>query len=67
MIPDTYDTWRHCIEFHCGLALDPPFVRERIAELEDLEHFRTRQFVALYGEPHRERVLGWFRQALASA
>lgn len=67
MIPETYEAWRRCIEIDCGLRLEPPFIHERIAELENPDHFRTRQFVGLYGEPHRLRVLGWFRQTLPAA
>jgi hypothetical protein len=63
MIPRTYEEWRHCIEVDCGLQLNQAFLAERLAELTEAEHERTRQFVRLYGEPHRLRVIGWFEQA----
>lgn len=63
MIPRTYDEWRHCIEVDCGLQLTPAFIAERIAELANTEHERTRQYVRLYGEAHRQRVIEWFEQA----
>jgi hypothetical protein len=63
MIPRTYEEWRHCIEVDCGLQLNQSFIAERLAELTEAEHERTRQFVRLYGEPHRLRVIGWFEQA----
>lgn len=63
MIPRTYEEWRHCIEVDCGLQLNQAFIAERLAELTEAEHERTRQFVRLYGEPHRLRVIGWFEQA----
>lgn len=63
MIPQTYDEWRHCIEVDCGLRLTPGFIAERIAELSDADHERTRQYVRLYGEAHRQRVLEWFERA----
>ena len=67
VIPQTYQQWRHCIEVECGLALTGEFIDARIQELARLDHFRTQQFVRLYGESHRARVLDWFRQAGAEA
>jgi len=63
MIPQTYTDWRRCIEVDCGLALTPQFITERINELADPGRERTAQFIRLYGDAHRQRVLGWFRQA----
>jgi hypothetical protein len=63
MIPKTFEEWRHCIEIDCGLKLTPEFIAERIAELSDVNHERTRQYVRLYGEAHRQRVLEWFERA----
>lgn len=67
MIPQTYDQWRRCIEIDCGIPLAPAFIDERLEELAKPSDFRTRQFIRLYGEPHRERVIGWFRQAKGGA
>jgi hypothetical protein len=63
MIPTTYDAWRHCIEIDCQQPLTADFIASRIAELRDAAHERTAQFVRLYGESHRLRVLGWFERA----
>lgn len=63
MIPQTYADWRRCIEVDCGLTLTPQFIAERIDELSDPSRERTAQFVRVYGDAHRQRVLGWFQQA----
>jgi len=66
MIPQSYDQWRRCIEVDCGIPLTPDFIRARLAELVEPSDFRTVQFVRLYGEAHRQRVITWFQQALPS-
>lgn len=58
-----YEDWRHCIEVACGIEITPAFVNERIAELSDADHSKTRRFVETWGEAHRARVLNWFEQA----
>lgn len=63
MIPETYEQWRHCIEVDCGIPLTRSFIDERLQELATPSDFRTQQFIRLYGGAHRDRVLGWFRQA----
>lgn len=63
IVPDSYAAWRHCIEVDCGLRLDADYIRQRIAALEDVRDFHTQQFVRRWGEPHRQRIVGWFRQA----
>lgn len=63
IIPETFAEWRHCIEVECGIALDSGFIRERVAALENAGGDEARRFAALYGDAHRERVAGWFRQA----
>lgn len=63
IVPNHYAAWRHCIEVECGLPLEAGYIRQRIAALENLEDFHTRQFVQRWGEDHRRRVVGWFRQA----
>lgn len=63
MIPTTYADWRCCIEVDCGLDLTPAFIAGRLAELRDAGHERTAQFVRLYGDAHRQRVIGWFEHA----
>lgn len=63
VIPETYDQWRQCIEVDCGIPLSPAFIDERLKELATPSDFRTQQFLHLYGEAHRDRVIRWFRQA----
>ncbi len=65
MIPTTYADWRRCIEVDCQQALTSSFIAARIEELADANHFRTQQFVALYGPQHHARVVAWFQQARA--
>ncbi len=65
MIPASYADWRRCIEVDCQIQLTPAFVAARIDELNDATHFRTQQFVALYGPGYREQVLAWFQRARA--
>jgi len=62
-VPQTYSAWRHCIEVGCGLQLTPAFIAARLAELSNVDHERTRRFVRLDGEAHRQRVLEWFERA----
>ena len=59
----SYAEWRECIEIHCGIPLTPEFIRERLAELGDGEHPRTRDFERLYGAQHLQRTVQWFQQA----
>lgn len=62
-IPHNFDTWHYCITVECGLELTTTFIQQRIADLENLNDFRTQQFISCYGETHRKNVLGWFKQA----
>ena len=59
----TYEDWRECIEVHCGIPLVESFIAERLAELQDRSHPKTREFERLYGEEHLMRTIGWFEQA----
>jgi hypothetical protein len=65
MIPDSYEQWRHCIEVDCAIGLTPLFIAERLRELRDPAHERTRQFARLYGVDHLQRVVAWFERAAA--
>ncbi len=67
LFPGDYTSWRYCIEVKCGLALTPEFLQARIAILGDPRHEESQRFASLYGEPYREQVLAWFRQAAAEA
>lgn len=63
-IPQTFDAWQHCIVHECGIPLTPHFIRERLAVLGDPGNAETQRFVRLYGNAHRQKVLGWFAAAL---
>ena len=66
IIPHNYETWHHCITVDCKIKLTPEFIQERITSLQDDKDFRTEQFIKLYGDQHRQAVLGWFHQAQQS-
>lgn len=63
MALNTYEDWRECIEVHCGIPLTPGFVDERLTELQDRGHPKTKEFERLYGEKHLERTISWFERA----
>ena len=63
MALNTYEDWRECIEVHCGIPLTRDFISERLAELQDRGHPKTKEFERLYGENHLKRTIGWFEQA----
>ncbi len=67
LIPQNYEDWHHCITVECGLPLTPAFIDERITSMQDLNDFRTKQFVQLYGSQYRQQVLAWFHQAKQKA
>lgn len=62
---ESYAAWEHCITVECGIPLTPDYVAKRIAALSDPKDKVTARFVQLYGDPYREQVLGWFKQAQA--
>ena len=63
VIPRSYEQWRNCIEVRCKIPLTPAYVHERLVELQDDRHARTREFARLYGADHLERTIVWFRRA----
>ena len=63
VIPRSYEQWRTCIEIRCKIRLTPTFIQERLAELQDDKHAKTREFARLYGADHLERTIAWFRHA----
>ncbi len=63
VIPTSYDQWRHCIEVRCNIRLTPKYIDERLSELQNSDHAKTREFAKLYGADHLERTITWFRQA----
>ncbi len=65
VIPLSHKQWRNCIEGRCKIRLTPTYIRERLAELQDDKHARTREFARLYGGDHLQRTIAWFRRAVA--
>ena len=63
VIPSSYKQWRNCIEVRCKIRLTPAFIRERLAELQDNTHAKTREFARLYGADHLQQTITWFRRA----
>ena len=59
----TYEDWKHCITVLCRIPLTSAYVEERIAALRNPADYGTQKFLATWGEPHLERVIGWFEQA----
>jgi hypothetical protein len=66
-IPTSYASWRHCIEQKCQLALTPDYIATRLAALRDARDTHTREFLRVYGDPHRRTVIGWFERAQSEA
>lgn len=66
LIPESYESWRYCIEVKCGIALTAGYVRERLRMLSDPGHEEARRFARTYGTDHLQRVVGWFEQAAAA-
>ncbi|MEM0945960.1 MAG: hypothetical protein AAGK37_01030 [Pseudomonadota bacterium] len=62
-IPDTYESWKHCITVKCGIPLTPGYVQERIATLTNESDFQTQRFIERWGAAHHARTLAWFKQA----
>ncbi len=61
--PTSYEQWRHCIEVRCRIRLTPGYVGERLAELQDDKHVKTREFARIYGADHLQRTIAWFSRA----
>ena len=59
----TYDDWKHCITVLCAIPLTPAYVEKRLTALRDPADYGTQRFIATWGEPHLQRVIGWFEQA----
>ena len=59
----SYEDWKHCITQLCGIPLTGPYIKERLAALRDPADTATQKFVAMWGEEHRLRVIGWFEHA----
>lgn len=62
MIPSDFDAWQRCITVDCKIALDKPFVTERLKQLERRQNPETKKFIACYGEAHYQNIINWFKQ-----
>ncbi|MEM8734035.1 MAG: hypothetical protein AAGG44_07430, partial [Planctomycetota bacterium] len=60
-IPASYNQWRHFIEVTCRIKLTKSFLDDRLAELQNGDHSKTKEFARLYGADHLERTVSWFR------
>ncbi len=67
MLLQSYEEWRYCIEVKCGVPLTQTFVRSRIEELNDAENKHTKEFVKLYGEPYKNKILEWLNQSMQTS
>lgn len=63
LIPNTYEQWRDLIEIRCGIQLTPTYISERLTELQDDKHVRTKEFAKRYGADQLQRTITWFRRA----
>lgn len=63
-IPDSYEQWRDYIEVRGRIRLAPTYIRQRLIELQDDTHAKTREFARLYGDGHLRRTITWFQRAL---
>ena len=59
----SYEDWKHCITQVCGIPLTGPYIEQRLIALRDPANLTTQKFVAMWGDQHRLRVIGWFEQA----
>ena len=62
---ESYDDWKHCITVTCDIPLTPGYIETRLRELRDTKAHHTERFIAVWGEAHRRKVIGWFEQAQA--
>ena len=62
-IPENYEQWRHCIEVRCNLSLTAAYIEERLIELKDSKHPKTRKYRELYGAEQLQNTIEWFRRA----
>ncbi|MEL6109909.1 MAG: hypothetical protein AAFU85_28190 [Planctomycetota bacterium] len=63
MIPTSYEQWRHWIEVRGRIRLTSSYISERLAELEDESHTRTKDFARVYGTSYLQSTIEWFRRA----
>ena len=63
----SYEDWKHCTTQLCGVPLTGPYVEQRPNALRDPADHMTQRIIAMRGEQHRLRVIGWFEQAQQGA
>ena len=63
VFPTTYEQWRHCVEVLGRIRLTPSYISQRLAEIQNDKHAKTREFAELYGTEHLQRTIAWFRRA----
>jgi hypothetical protein len=63
ILPDSFESWKHCITITCGITLTTAYVETRISILKDTHEKSTKRFIALYGADHYHNVLNWFEQS----
>lgn len=59
----TYEEWHDFIEIRCKIELTPAYIGERLIELQDHGHSKTKEFVKLYGTDHLQQIISYFYQA----
>lgn len=65
-IPQTFESWKHCITVNCSIRLTTEFIDQRIFELKGPKNEHTIQFERLYGKAYLKNILAWFEQARIS-
>lgn len=63
VIPTSYGQWRQFIEAKCGIKLTRSYAEQRLQELQNDTHPKTKEFARLYGNDQLERTVSWFRRA----
>ena len=64
IFPRYYDAWKVCITQKCNISLTKEYVVKRIDDLSDVNSTSTKLFTEKYGAHWRDRILGYFKQAL---
>ena len=67
IIPTSYEQWRECIEVRCQIPLTAPYIDERLTELKDKNHPKTKEFETLNGGDYLRYVVSWFERAAEEA
>ena len=67
IIPQSYQTWHHYITVRGGIQLTQRYIDERLDELNNRNHAKTKEFATRYGEPYLKQVISWFQTARQQA